>query len=284
MKSGSGFGLGWAGVLAVAIVSFGRCVLAQDFSGLWVGTAEVLRVNEPQSAPVVPVPGSLSRSGTEPLTPSEPAMTNSTYLQLVRTNFPVEPTSVAQPARLRVLLHVDRGGKATLLHQVALVRRTQGDRLALITEAGRAALYRGVVDRGDKRVPRIFSTAHFDFGRAALLPMQGIVRTNLDWLSATNRIPYDAPTNPFLHRYHPDHDNRAADFTGARKEALDVQREFRIRFGPVAGALGSLETTEDSLRGEYEETVRGLAHFPVKAAGSLELRRVVRVEQLNEEP
>jgi len=270
--------------VAVAILSLGRFVVGQDYSGLWVGTAEVARVNEPQSAPVVPVPGSLSRAGAEPLTPSEPTMTNSTYLQLVRTNFPVEPTPVPQPARLRVLLHVDRDGKATLLHQVALVRRKQGGRQALITEAGGARSYEGVVDRGDKRVPRVFSSAHFDFGRTALLPMQGLVRTNLDWLSATNRIPYDAPTNPFLHRYHPDHDNRAADFTGARKEALDVQREFRIRFGPVAGASGSVETTEDLLRGEYEETVRGLAHFPVKAAGLLELRRVVRVEQLNEEP
>jgi len=284
VKSGSGFGFASAWILVVATIFLWRPVSGQDFSGLWVGTAEVLRVNEPQSSPVVPVPGSLSRSGTDPLTPLEPTMTNSTYLQLVRTNFPVATTPVAQPARLRVLLHVDRGGNATLLHQVALVRRMQDDNLALITEAGRAALYKGVVDRGDKRVPRILSTAHFDFGRTAQLPMQGLVRTNQEWLSATNRIPYDAPTNPFLHRYHPDHDNRGADFTGVRQESLEVRRELRIRFGPVAATPGSLETTGELLRGEYEETVRGLAHFPIRSAGVLELRRVVRVGQLNEEP
>ena len=103
-------------------------------------------------------------------------------------------------------------------------------------------------------------------------------------LSFQVRLDYNSDANPFVHRFHPDHDNLDARFTSLLlpdgRESLTVTRAVTLTF------LSSLPGVTDPawgvtmLGGTYVETVTGLRAVPLTVKGVFVLNRVSDVPTL----
>ena len=78
-------------------------------------------------------------------------------------------------------------------------------------------------------------------------------------ISVTVDVGYnDQASNPFVHTYHPDHDNLAADFKTVQpvgRESYKIRREIKLTFEPPGRGFASLTRTGRQLLGTYEETM-----------------------------
>jgi hypothetical protein len=209
------------------------------------------------------------------------------------------PTPAGGDFSLRLLLHVDNNGTTRLLREVIQLRQpptttnnasgqavqATAERFLLVTDERLIPNLTGSVLRDGELVGRRLSTAGFDFPvtpDANFLPLTGN-------FGSTNTVTGNfaiAPTftrNPFLHRFHPDHDNLNATFNGFREEAYNVTRAFELKFSStnLAGA-----TTSDygyrTLSGTYRETVTGLNKSNIFAGGTFRLTRVAEIGVLNQ--
>ena len=82
-------------------------------------------------------------------------------------------------------------------------------------------------------------------------------------LTRTVKIPFNDPTNPFVHQYHPDHDNKSATGVAliAGRESYNIERRITFTFTATAAEAGSTVTTgwgSSVIGGTYAETVQGL--------------------------
>ena len=92
-------------------------------------------------------------------------------------------------------------------------------------------------------------------------------------LHKTLTIPAGYRLNPFMHRFHPDH-----------QAGQDVTREFHLAFAasPPPG-LVTPGWGDRVMAGTYTETLRGLHRDPIDVRGEFELHRVSRIPTLNAE-
>jgi hypothetical protein len=237
---------------------------APNYAGLWAGSITVNRVNEVNNP------------------------TNSTT-----------PTQVGSDFNLRLLLHVDNSGATRLLREVIQLWQNGTTTNNANGQAVVAAPGHYVLVTDDRLIPsltggslrdgeltgRRLSSAFFDFPTtpdANFLPLGGSFgRTGL--LTGSFSLAPTFARNPFLHRYHPDHDNLNATFNGFREEAYNITRAFELRFSStnLAGV-----TTPDYgykiLSGTYRETVTGLNKSNVFAGGVFRLNRVSEIATLNQ--
>ena len=96
------------------------------------------------------------------------------------------------------------------------------------------------------------------------------------------------PTNPFLHRYHPDHDNLDERYENPVVEAYAVTRQITLDFSdryPPDEDLPERAVTPagwgvDLLGGYYTETLTGLHKDDITVHGPFILRRVVTTDTL----
>jgi len=77
----------------------------------------------------------------------------------------------------------------------------------------------------------------------------------------------DHASNPFLHTYHPDHDNLVADFASGQpvgRESYSIKRDIKLTFNTSGNDFKSLTRSSKRLSGIYEETLTliGLAANP----------------------
>ena len=183
----------------------------------------------------------------------------------------VTGTATGRTFPLRVILHVDDLGIARLLSQVFI-----GKLAASPYNVGLATLESGL-KATDLATARRFSAAHLPpetviAGAGSVALGQTLVRTiNLD---------FKAPTNPFVHTYHPDHDNRSARFDAALTvgvESPTVSRacSFNFTTSPPAGSGSSPQGWGSTvIGGTYSETITGIHKTPTTVTGLFELRRV----------
>lgn len=81
-------------------------------------------------------------------------------------------------------------------------------------------------------------------------------------LTRVIRLPFDDPTNPFVHQYHPDHDNRSQ--TGAAlaegQESYSITREVTFTFTESPPPSSSVTSGWGSsvIGGGYSEVIQGL--------------------------
>lgn len=207
------------------------------------------------------------------------------------------PSPASAPLSLNLLIHVDDGGTVRLLKEVVQMWEdgtynpdgtvaTSG-RYLLIVNDEKLHLYKGIGRRDGTPVGRRLSSVGFDFdGRYR--SMSGSLAPG-SALSASFTLPYNHPTNPFMHKYHPDFDNKNATYTGVLGEALEVGRtvtlEISNRYPPD---LNEAERTpppgwgDSVMGGIYRETVTGLHKDPIESVGYFTLRRVTDTETLIE--
>jgi hypothetical protein len=184
--------------------------------------------------------------------------------------------SAPAPASFRLLVHVDASGQARLLQQVVLAWDPT------LTEAphinGAYALY--ATDRtlpaNATDVSRISSAA---FPVMPPVPLAGSM-TNA--VTGTVTVRFDDPTNPFLHRYHPLHDNQDWDFQAYTNavETRTIVRAVSLAFNPATDGSANPFYGVDSVGGTYRETVTGLRAQAIRAEGAFYLQRISRASQL----
>jgi len=166
------------------------------------------------------------------------------------SNFPV-----------RLLLHVDAARKPTLLQQVYL-GQLNGVNYAGPTEAGIAALVNAATPGG--KIVRV-SSASFPHGGSSGGPWAagaGGTFGGSGTASFSVVVPFDARTNPFVHTYHPDHDNWDARYEKklpAGQESHTVTRDITLTFQPTPPAgVSPLGWGVTTVGGTYEELITGL--------------------------
>ena len=189
----------------------------------------------------------------------------------VQSNVSGSPgTTTKRSFPLRVILHVDNNGTARLLSQIFMGKLAPAPfALGLCTrEVGLKA--------DEKATARRLISSH--------LPPDTVINHTSGTVALgqtvawTVPLPYNASTNPYVHSYHPDHDNRNPRFDATLPEGVessDITRTCNFTF-TVAPPVGSSAQGWGSsvIGGTYSETVTGLHKAPLTASGTFELRRM----------
>lgn len=245
---------------------------ANSYTGLWTGVASLNKVSQLADG----------SAGTVKDTPAE--------------------------LNLTLILHQDSSkNQVRLLKQVIMMHqdgtlnpdgtpRTTGRDVALTNDA-LIDNFNGITQKDGAKVGRRQSAIAFDYSPstdadfgtdfdATALKCTGSISTTVTCrLVLKSSAATTHPTNPFLHKYHPDHDNLAPDFTTFSPEVNEIVRDVVLVFdqtpkvnpdNPPPGWGVSV------LGGTYKEQVTGLAKLPVKVEGSFTLKLMSDVDRLNE--
>jgi hypothetical protein len=223
---------------------------ANPNTGLWIGTVTLSAVSEPHSAN------------------------------------PVATTATPAEFNLRLLLHVDGNGTARLLKEVFLMKQANSAALVLLSDPALLPMFQTPGNRdGARFAPRV-SCIGYEFPGTELV-LSGGFETNLSGTLVTGR---NSPTNPFKHRYHPDHDDLTASYQtppanlpSQQQEVWEVSRAVSLTFAP-AGADQAPSTGFSVRKGTYREEVTGLTKDTLITTGNFTLQRFNTVREINPAP
>jgi hypothetical protein len=245
-------------------IDLGVAAVKSSLAGLWVGEAQVSQVvqylvnyqRDPVGNPVIKL--------TE---------TNGVYAVLT-TNAVLGPVPRAFP--LRLIMH-DDGTNSFLMQRVFLGTD--------ITTNPIVATEQRFIDPDRLGAARRISAAHLPWS-ASNTPWPMTLVSNVYRVSVVT--PYDAVgSNPFVHQYHPDHDNLNASFTQSLpkgRESYGITRT--IWLSPQSAATDYLGQTAGSLerKGIYDETITvegaGGSSRTFKVVGTFSLNRISSISTL----
>jgi hypothetical protein len=190
-------------------------------------------------------------------------------------------TTTPRSFLLRTLLHLDDNGRSRLLSQAFL-----GSLSTDPTGQG-ICLTENRLDADSKDSAMRIVAAHMPLDRSIDETSPGTNSGTIalgNTLVRTVTIPWNDPTNPFVHQYHPDHDNLDArpDGTsiplGAGVESYTIVRECSFEFTttPPVGvsALGWGSTV---VGGNYTEVLTGPHKETITVEGTFVLRRISEI-------
>lgn len=208
-------------------------------AGLWVGAAAVTEVGQYLQHYL--------RDANNELVVQE----NGRY-QVTETITNLAP--VPAPYSLRLLVHNPASGPATLLQRVYFGFNAVSNPIVATQES---ALTPNLLSQS-----RRLSAAHLPWSAAnAGWNFTGPL-TQSGVLTATVRCEFnDQAASPFLHTYHPDHDNLNAAFNAELpqgSESYTLVREITLAVQPPADNFDSRVAAGLTLAGEYVETLRVL--------------------------
>jgi hypothetical protein len=148
----------------------------------------------------------------------------------------------------------------------------------LVTDDSAIPLFKGSTLRDEKQVGKRYSSAFFDFptpGGNNYLAMSGPFAmssgTNTNSVSVTMTMADIFPTNPFRHKYHPDH-----------QAGYEITRAISLEFGPRPDATADPSSGYDQVAGIYHETVSGLHKTNIVVQGTFSLQRIDTTGVLNQ--
>jgi hypothetical protein len=191
---------------------------------------------------------------------------------------PPAQTGTATPGRfkLRTLLHVADSGAIKLLSKAYL------GSLAVAPNDYGITTSQSLLKASDLGSARRISAAHLPAGR--VFTGSGSV-TSGSSLACTISLPYNDPTNPFVHPFHPDHDNKDARFepVGEGVESYTVNRAATFAFTSTPPSGGAVAGWGSSvIGGTYREIITGLHSSSIQLDGTFELRRVSEIGTLSQ--
>jgi hypothetical protein len=134
-----------------------------------------------------------------------------------------------------------------------------------------------------KATAQRFVSAHLPFDSGPIssqgsVSLPGSVSFNVN-------IGFDNASNPFVHQYHPDHDNKnpRGDALGAGVESYNVTRACTFNFtgSPPAGSGVTSGWGSTVIGGTYVETITGIHKQPLQVSGNFELRRASEISTLS---
>jgi hypothetical protein len=180
-------------------------------------------------------------------------------------------TSPTAPS-LRILLHISADGSAKLLSQAFL--GLDANDIATITTS-QSLLKTSALAEATR-----FFAAHMPLDRVILCSGSANPGSSL---SGQILIPFDDATNPLVHQYHPDHDNRSPTgvLLSAGTESANISRAFTLAF--TADAPGTSPGSGwggNAIGGTYSETLTGLSRQPVTITGTFRLQKASSISSL----
>ena len=193
---------------------------------------------------------------------------------------------VRQSFPFRLILHRDAAGTTRLLQRVYLGAGSGSGEFVIATR--QAAL-----DPAQLGTARRISAIHFPFshGNSGWSQVGGSfgLGSSLQFNVDTD---YNAhSSNPFLHTFHPDHDNLSADFESVEAQGIEsysVTRAIALSFAMPASDFVSRIGGATSLTGNYAETMtfrgRGSQSREFNLAGKFHLNRISPVATLTSSP
>jgi hypothetical protein len=204
---------------------------------------------------------------------------------------PVNPTPVGQGLGFRLIVHVDAVGDTRLLKQVTQMWEdgslhpagglAEPGRYVLVSDDGQLSHYRGSALRGGEAVGIRISSAAYTFDGASL-DMSGTFGVGGS-VTALLQLAQEAPTNPFRHAYHPDHDGQDDGVRPPSWESYGIQRSWTLEFAlDDPSGTNPPEWGDTLMAGTFAETITGLRNDDVVVGGRFEIRRVSDVALLNE--
>jgi hypothetical protein len=238
---------------------------ADPHAGLWVGNALINQVNQPAS------------------------LSNNT-----------NPLATATEFQMRLILHVDSRGQARLLQKVLFMWKngtytndasgtqvmSQPGHYVLVTDDALIAQFTGSAVRDGQPVPRRISTTAFALDGPLALGGNGSFGMGGSIFVCTNVLSYTNRLNPFLHRYHPDHNNLDERFEQVLPEGFEsftVSRQIQLQF--TASDPGNFTMAgwgDNEVGGAYSETITGLHKNTLYVAGTFRLRHASTIGVLND--
>lgn len=98
-----------------------------------------------------------------------------------------------------------------------------------------------------------------------------------DSLVRVIQVPFDDATNPFVHQYHPDHDNKSSRgqplVAGVESYSITRTCTFNFTATPPSGSTTTSGWGSNTIGGNYQEVITGLQRNPITLTGTFELRR-----------
>ena len=256
---------------------------SHSYAGLWVGSATINRVSQPS------LKGAEGEGEGEVIDHETPQATGSEF-------------------QFTLIVHVDKNGQARFLQQVTMMWKdgtTKPDpvfaggtvmdvpgKYVLITDESRLIEFKGSTMRGGVPVGRRFSTPVFGF--SAPIDMTGAFPTPgapVNTVACSVPLRYDDPLNPFVHKYHPDHNNLDEYYEEPLpdgQESWSITRDVSLEFVDYVASKSVLAAADAGwgdqwIGGTYRETVTGLHKTPVYVQGTFRLTYVSDVAELNPE-
>lgn len=196
----------------------------------------------------------------------------------VTISAPPVQTGTATPGTftLRTLLHVADDGTANLLSKVYL------GQLAVAPNAYGIATQESLLQTSTRSSAHRLSAGHLPNGR--VITGSGSVALGGS-LACTITLPYNDPTNPFVHQFHPDHDNLDAQFqpVGEGVESYTISRvgTFNFTSTPPSGSSVTTGWGSSVIGGTYSEVISGLHSSSIQLSGTFELRRASEIGTLS---
>ena len=183
-------------------------------------------------------------------------------------------TATAQSYNLRYIVHVDDAGNARVLSQVFL------GLLAGATPQPGICTAESGLSVADKASARRIVAAHLPLDRV----LDGGTMTLGGSMNCTISTPFNDPTSPFVHQYHPDHDNKSGTTVlVSGQESYDLSRA--VTFALSASAPEGVSATgygASVIAGNYTEVLTGLRKDSVTVTGSFTLHRVSEIGVLTQ--
>jgi len=236
-------------------------------SGLWIGAASVNQVQHYIKQ------YDKTSSGTAIVGPDGKYILTNTL------------TSIGQTARdfpLRLIVHNNAQGQSLLL-QRAYVGLDSTTNAVITTQEG-------LLNKDFLSSARRISSIHLPWSEAnSPWSMSGNLKQGGS-LSVTVDLGYDEQaSNPFLHTYHPDHDNLTANFAQKAPqgfESFGVRRRIDLQVQPPSNDFNSLTSGNQSLSGVYSETVtfngKGTESREYNVRGTFSLSRLSDISTLTQ--
>jgi len=234
------------------------------YTGLWVGSASVSQV--------------ANYLKYYQMSNNAPAIgPNGAYIV---TNINTSLGAVAAPFSLRLILH-NTGTNVNLLQRVFYGPDVNTNMILALNESS--------LDPAQLGNARRISAVHLPWSQVnAPFPMTGQL-TPGGVLTATANFQYDdQSSNPFLHTYHPDHDNLNAAFNAELPEGSEsygIQRFITLTVASPTNDFASLTQSGQTFSGTYQETMIltgiGGATRTFNNAGTFGLTRLSSIAVLN---
>ena len=253
--------------------------ISVDYAGTNYDTAPTVTITDPISGTTATAIAAVDNGEVTAITvQSAGSGYVTTPLVTVDAPPPLTGTGVARSFPLRYLLHVDDGGTARLLSQVFT------GILDLSGEYGVCAFESALKQDAKATATRMVCT-HMPLDQILSAGAGSVALGGT--LTRTISLPFDDKVNPFVHQYHPDHDNKDARFkpVSAGTESFTVTRAVSFDFlaSPPPGTSSTGWGTT-ILGGDYAETLTGAHRQPLTTSGTFTFRRVNDIGSINITP
>ena len=195
--------------------------------------------------------------------------------------------NVGKPLDATAILHVDGNGAMTLLQRIVVAQERDGE-----TGKYRATLYKELSDVPDGMAARRISSLFIDTANRATAAASGSAFGNDATFAFT--VAETSKENPFRHAWHPDHDGKRADYSGAtpsgdvpenfigsiKPESFSVTNTLAFVWRDDNGKSTYSATPDETTFGRLDWTLTGLRKETIKMRGLFVLKRVSNATEI----